>query len=817
MAARPSSTRKIVQKPFNPVLPPVVDLNSQASLVDPSNTNDCGREGMEFFTECFVDFESLRVNGVDIKDLFYDEQWENYFEMLNGFVYYDLVKNFWNKAYVYDKAAADEEVRKKIEKYNSLRGKTRVQMGLRPFKGKEIRSNLVGIEVVITQEHIAKMLGLDNEGELINQYKVGSKFAESIKEDLFPPNTSLAEFGKAKFMKKEFFVAFRIFMASIVTRDGGTDTISWSHKHFVWFMLKRVKINLADTLFEHLCHCISESHHKPTVMIHHPLLISELLRQSKLIEVLRTREKLRVFNTSKFDGRNLINLKLIQAKNLITPVHPLQKIYEKYFWCDGFPTISEHDNEDVINNFLEMVREETNHKVDRSMVVAAPDWDVFNNPKEKAKTRAKKTKAVVFEEPATEAEQQGATDEAGNVEKDKVEGTSERQEAGVSKKDKSVDVQKERMTKKSNERPSSSDDDNVPLSARILIKRQKTVASKPPRKHVQATQGKTYETNTFSTSEAQHAPTLNPDIDVTIPISMILPDPQPTQTVNISSSSYSSDSDCDDTISDSSEETIDILIRRGTKSLTKTSKAKEFVSDGNSILDHLASHMSGDAFTSSNLNSPEKSPIHTSPMHVDTEQETMHADNEPATHQVPPNTQIPFDTITTPHPETLETVSETPQENLNTETIMATQPAYPLHPIAVETILTDQTITNSQPLTMDDLVIPSDQMLPLLESLTRHFTFIDDQFEPPRWNPKIDISNIKIIPLKRKKPEPKLPYREPYPSLNQNSEPNVELLSNAINISLKNFLIMEEEAFIFPSYIDAEIRALKAGSESQVW
>jgi hypothetical protein len=102
-----------------------------------------------------VDFESLRVNGVDIKDLFYDQQWENYFEMLNGFVYYDLVKNFWNKAYVYHKAAADEEVRKKIEKDSSLRGKTRVQMGLRPFKGKEIRYNLVGIEVVITQEHIA--------------------------------------------------------------------------------------------------------------------------------------------------------------------------------------------------------------------------------------------------------------------------------------------------------------------------------------------------------------------------------------------------------------------------------------------------------------------------------------------------------------------------------------------------------------------------------------------------------------------------------------------------------------------------------------
>jgi hypothetical protein len=118
--------------------------------------------------------------------------------------------------------------------------------------------------------------------------------------------------------------------------------------------------------------------------------------------------------------------------------------------------------------------------------------------------------------------------------------------------------------------------------------------------------------------------------------------------------------------------------------------------------------MSGDAFTSSNLNSPEKSPIHTSPMHVDTEPET----------QIPPNTQIPSETTTIPQPETLETVSEIPQENLNTETVIESQLAYPLHPIAVETIPSDQIITSSQPLTMDELVIPSDQMLPLLESLT---------------------------------------------------------------------------------------------------
>ncbi|WJX12395.1 hypothetical protein P8452_02903 [Trifolium repens] len=196
MAARP--TRNIVPKPFNPRLPPVLNLNSQASLVEPPNTNDCGREAMEFLTEKFVDFDSLKVNGIDIKDLLYDQQWGNYFDMLNGFVYYNIVKKNWNKAYVFDKFDADEEVKKLIAKDETLKGKTRVQLGLRPFKGKEIRSNLLGINVLITQEHVAKVLGLDNEGENVNLYKLKSKYADSIKEDLFLAGRRESELGKAK-------------------------------------------------------------------------------------------------------------------------------------------------------------------------------------------------------------------------------------------------------------------------------------------------------------------------------------------------------------------------------------------------------------------------------------------------------------------------------------------------------------------------------------------------------------------------------------------------------------------------------------------
>jgi hypothetical protein len=103
--------------------------------------------------------------------------------MLNGFVYYDIVKNFWHKAYVFDKIDAEEEVKKMVKENKALKGKTREQLGLRPFRGKEVRSNLLGIDVLITQEHVAKILGLDNQGQDVNSYKKATMYGDSIKGD----------------------------------------------------------------------------------------------------------------------------------------------------------------------------------------------------------------------------------------------------------------------------------------------------------------------------------------------------------------------------------------------------------------------------------------------------------------------------------------------------------------------------------------------------------------------------------------------------------------------------------------------------------
>jgi hypothetical protein len=149
-------------------------------------------------------------------------------------------------------------------------------------------------------------------------------------------------------------------------------------------------------------------------------------------------------------------------------------------------------------------------------------------------------------------------------------------------------------------------------------------------------------------------------------------------------------------------------------------------------------------------------------------------------------------------------------EQCDASTIFNLEHNIPLSPISVETLPIDsppssfgeQALPIYQPLTLNDLVIPSDQALPLLENLTRHFIDIESSLEQPDST----LKKIKIKPLKLKKPSPKLnlPYKEPYKFFNQNSEPITELLTSAIRISLKNFKSMEEDALIFSSDIDSE-------------
>jgi hypothetical protein len=213
---------------------------------------------------------------------------------------------------------------------------------------------------------------------------------------------------------------------------------------------------------------------------------------------------------------------------------------------------------------------------------------------------------------------------------EETEGTSGRQEVLAIEKDKFDPVENERRSKKRNERPPPSEEERT-MPARAT-KRTKTVAPRRTKKAASTNTGKVSEPNTNSSSKAQDQLPPSTTIGYTKPLVMIKPTPTVQISSSSSSSSESSSSSSEGAESNSSHEPISKLLRKAPKlkpnpkpQSTKTPIVKEFVSEGNSVLDHLTSHISGDAFTTSNLNSPNhpinkflSDPVHT---YVDPEPE----------------------------------------------------------------------------------------------------------------------------------------------------------------------------------------------------
>ncbi|MCI44535.1 hypothetical protein A2U01_0065774, partial [Trifolium medium] len=58
-------------------------------------------------------------------------------------------------------------------------------MGLKEFKGVEIRSNIASLDVTITKAHFAKLLSLEDKGKKISEYTDEEYYRESIKKEMY--------------------------------------------------------------------------------------------------------------------------------------------------------------------------------------------------------------------------------------------------------------------------------------------------------------------------------------------------------------------------------------------------------------------------------------------------------------------------------------------------------------------------------------------------------------------------------------------------------------------------------------------------------
>jgi len=114
-----------------------------------------------------VDFLSLAHHGCDLRGIYQARDLMDYFGMLNGTTYLTLVRHFWVRAQFYDLKASQLEMDEKVLIDPSLKGKTREEMGLEPFRREEIRSSVLGIPVVISVDTIAGVIRRASEGRYV--------------------------------------------------------------------------------------------------------------------------------------------------------------------------------------------------------------------------------------------------------------------------------------------------------------------------------------------------------------------------------------------------------------------------------------------------------------------------------------------------------------------------------------------------------------------------------------------------------------------------------------------------------------------------
>ncbi|XP_045791417.1 uncharacterized protein LOC123886122 [Trifolium pratense] len=288
------------------------------------------------------------------------------------------------KARVFSKYEAKQEELAAIERDPSLKGKTRKEMGLLEFTGTQIRSNICGINLTFSPIHFNALLGLNNSRLVLDDFEKDTRFREEL---LHRMCIDMKLKGKVKGLTEECRVLFKIILSTISPRVGGTDTISWPHRHLIYFLLTERKVNLGKYFFERICEAIflSKSQWKTTIV--YPRLLSDLLFQGHIIqnlkkfypELVTQKFSPEVLNASFLTKMHLINTKLVQPKQ------EFKVSLEDRLYVNGYPIISELDAEEVIQDYLKVLQGE-GYTVDRSMVPKAP-VNMYR-PKRKLKRKA---------------------------------------------------------------------------------------------------------------------------------------------------------------------------------------------------------------------------------------------------------------------------------------------------------------------------------------------------------------------------------------------------------------------------------------------
>jgi hypothetical protein len=320
-----------------------------------------------------------------------------YYDLLNGPIYPYLVKDFWLRAEVYDRDAANRELQTKIdEDPEKNQGKSREELGLEPFTGTVIRSTVMGIKAEIRRETIAQLLNVPNSGKFLVDTDKGSNkvtiYRSEIKNILFETRDN---YGKSTNMYIDFRLLFKILTSSVVPRVDGLDQISWDLKHLLLFLVQGVQLDLPAYLFHFLCGYIKNTQEKQTALVAFPRLLSELFYQGGLVEHLKELGEHHVVHeiiSKFFNAEVLVNMQRIKKSELLYPQQPLLKKEVGRPFNPDIPQVYKNEPLEVIVEYLRMLRND-GQNVTMADVQSEPE-DEYS----KKRNRTSKKQCVAQEE-----------------------------------------------------------------------------------------------------------------------------------------------------------------------------------------------------------------------------------------------------------------------------------------------------------------------------------------------------------------------------------------------------------------------------------
>jgi len=252
---------------------------------------------------------------------------------------------------VYDLEAAKAEELQAVTRDPCLRGKTRKEMGLEPFRQTDIRSAVMGIPLTITEEVIAKACRVAPTGRFLWNVSRNHPLLDSFKSVVLNgnPATKLVDIDGQhrmllKFMTECFF-----------QKGGGSDQPSVDHKLVLYFLAAFNKINLPKYLMHHLCWAVKEGIRGKRKQIPCGRLHSEIFTQGKLLETLR-RNNLASDKTLRTRTGKIINGKTLQNMKIIKKFSPSEKDLKESVvqtkLMKDFPPIYKEKNPEVLAELI---------------------------------------------------------------------------------------------------------------------------------------------------------------------------------------------------------------------------------------------------------------------------------------------------------------------------------------------------------------------------------------------------------------------------------------------------------------------------------